>query len=468
MNISISRDGIEIGEWTEEQVHSLYKEGELIATDHYWKEGMSEWKELGNFIKPPPPPSRKATPLIPSLSDMVVESTSPASPPVTPHPVTAPTPDQKYPGIGRIFFLCLTCTIVIIGSFIKVATNASSAGTFNPIDVGVFLVLLAPIKARLTNMGYSGWYALLYFVPLVGGILFCCCLLVPSGYAITKKIDAGTRIGFFGGIALFLCVTALSILILLGTPVKKGFIPSGSSANQNNAAQDAFERTSPASAPVTPTTLTTGSADSAEAASYRVSAEGGDVVAARKLGLLYLVGLGVPKDSTEALKWLRIAASQGDAGAQYGIGYMYQNGQGVEQDYSQALSWYQKAADQGQVLAQNAIGDMYFTGHGLTQDYGQALSWYQKAADQGNVHAQNSIGFMYCDGVGVAKDYSQAFSWYKKAADQGDAISQSDIGWMYENGFGVAKDTTMAVEWYKKAAAQGRSAAQDALKRLGQ
>jgi hypothetical protein len=55
MNISISRDGVEIGEWTEGEVRDFYKEGRLIATDCFWKEGMSEWDSLGGFINPPPP-----------------------------------------------------------------------------------------------------------------------------------------------------------------------------------------------------------------------------------------------------------------------------------------------------------------------------------------------------------------------------------------------------------------------------
>jgi hypothetical protein len=107
MNISISRDGVEIGEWTEEKVRSLYSEGELKATDHYWKEGMSEWKELGTFIKPPPPPSRKATARIPSLSDIELEYSSPdiapaaslpACPPPIPEQINLSTPEQISPG----------------------------------------------------------------------------------------------------------------------------------------------------------------------------------------------------------------------------------------------------------------------------------------------------------------------------------------------------------------------------------
>jgi hypothetical protein len=47
MNISISRDGVEIREWTEGEVREFYKEGRLIATDCYWKEGMSDGIGLG-------------------------------------------------------------------------------------------------------------------------------------------------------------------------------------------------------------------------------------------------------------------------------------------------------------------------------------------------------------------------------------------------------------------------------------
>jgi NOL1/NOP2/fmu family ribosome biogenesis protein len=54
MNISICRNGVEIGEWPEEQVRSLYQAGELRPTDHYWKAGMPEWIELYKMMQPAP------------------------------------------------------------------------------------------------------------------------------------------------------------------------------------------------------------------------------------------------------------------------------------------------------------------------------------------------------------------------------------------------------------------------------
>jgi formylglycine-generating enzyme required for sulfatase activity len=49
-------------------------------------------------------------------------------------------------------------------------------------------------------------------------------------------------------------------------------------------------------------------------------------------GRAYLVGDGVPKDSTEAVKWFRKAAEQGHAEAQSTLGWMYDKGDDVPKD----------------------------------------------------------------------------------------------------------------------------------------
>jgi len=69
VNISISRDGIEIGEWTEEEVRSFYKEGRLVDTDYFWRQGMTEWTPLSSLIRPAPP--------FPATSTLVAEPNVP-------------------------------------------------------------------------------------------------------------------------------------------------------------------------------------------------------------------------------------------------------------------------------------------------------------------------------------------------------------------------------------------------------
>ena len=55
----------------------------------------------------------------------------------------------------------------------------------------------------------------------------------------------------------------------------------------------------------------------------RPKAELGQPDAQFLLGVGYNQGLGVPKNTSEALKWLRKAAGQGHVKAQWSIGYMY-------------------------------------------------------------------------------------------------------------------------------------------------
>jgi TPR repeat protein/serine/threonine protein kinase len=242
--------------------------------------------------------------------------------------------------------------------------------------------------------------------------------------------------------------------------------------------------------------------DDVEAAGYRVKANAGDIEAARKLGLIYLDGRGVPKNAAEALKWLQLATDHDDAEAETALGTMYFDGWGVEKDYYRAMLLHRKAADQGNCHGLNrlgamyaygwgvprdydrafeliqksanqgdpggeaSLGSMYQIGVGTEQDYSQALNWFQKAADQGNAMGQNGMGMLYLGGLGLAKDYAEAFIYFQKAADQGNVFAEANIGDMYANGWALPKDDQEALKWYQKAAAQGDARATLSIKKL--
>src|ERR1035438_5882856 len=73
-------------------------------------------------------------------------------------------------------------------------------------------------------------------------------------------------------------------------------------------------------------------------ADVRAKAEKGDAQSQNVLGsALYLGGLGLVKDETEAVKWYRKAAEQNDAHAQFGLGICYANGEGVAKDEAEAV-----------------------------------------------------------------------------------------------------------------------------------
>ena len=142
----------------------------------------------------------------------------------------------------------------------------------------------------------------------------------------------------------------------------------------------------------------------------------GNARAQYNLGVMYAMGLGVPQDSREALKWFHLSAAQGNAGAQYNLGVMYANGYGVPQDSRESLKWFRLAAAQGDAGGQYTFGVMYLNGQGVPQDSREAATWFRLAAAQGHVKAQNNLGVMYAMGQGVPKDYVRAYMWWSLSA----------------------------------------------------
>ena len=221
---------------------------------------------------------------------------------------------------------------------------------------------------------------------------------------------------------------------------------------------------------------TAGRAQWPDFAENKKKAEAGDGNAQFNLSIMYLNGIGVPKDPAEALKWSRkywdqrrLAMSQsapdftmtksqaeaGDASAQFDLGLIYYEGLNVPKDTGEAIKWYRKAADQGIVGALFNLGEIYRHGNGVPKDRAEALKWYRKAADQGNMYAQNVMGSSYRHGEGVPKDSAEAFKWYHKSANQGGLFAQYDIAKMYAEGEGVPKDLVQAHAWWNIAGANG-------------
>lgn len=127
---------------------------------------------------------------------------------------------------------------------------------------------------------------------------------------------------------------------------------------------------------------------------FERSEQGGDMKAPRYIGLMYLNGLGVPKDADKAAAAFQEAAAKGDITGQYWLGYLYEHGLGVAQNWAEALKWYRISAERGDIIAapaMTALGRLYETGQGVAADRTTALDWYQKAADVGEKDAQAAL-----------------------------------------------------------------------------
>ena len=78
---------------------------------------------------------------------------------------------------------------------------------------------------------------------------------------------------------------------------------------------------------------------------FMPAAKSGNADAEELIGVLYAMGLGVPKDDQRAFEWYLRSAMKGHPGAQSGIGWYYEVGRGLAApDLVRAYMWYTLSA----------------------------------------------------------------------------------------------------------------------------
>jgi TPR repeat protein len=153
------------------------------------------------------------------------------------------------------------------------------------------------------------------------------------------------------------------------------------------------------------------------------------------LGALYAQGSGVPKDLTEAAKWLRKAADAGNAVAMDGLGQMYANGQGLPVDAAQAVVWYRKAIENNNAPAMYHLGLMLETGDGpVAKNPAEATQLFQRAAKAGYgpAKAKASAGPVTLTSInpgGIVPNKSQMYRLYGSGFSASTTVG-SDVGAM--------------------------------------
>ena len=107
------------------------------------------------------------------------------------------------------------------------------------------------------------------------------------------------------------------------------------------------------------------------------------------------------------------------------MGVRYLLGEGVAKDTIEGVNWYRKAAEQGKPTAQYNLGLCYSRGYGVSKDITKSVKWFRKAAEQGNAEGQYNLGVCYEKGDGVAQDDVTAHMWSNLAAASGSKIAKS-------------------------------------------
>lgn len=155
------------------------------------------------------------------------------------------------------------------------------------------------------------------------------------------------------------------------------------------------------------------------------SAEG-DVEAMGILGETYLHGnKGLEVDYRLAYEWSKKAADMGYVRSYTNLGIMYMEGSYVNKDTAYAYELFTKAMDEGDMKAPRYIGLMYRAGE-LSSDNPdeEAASFFSIGAKNGDISSQFYLGEMYEKGIGVERNMDEAIKWYKKSAERGDKIAK--------------------------------------------
>ncbi len=212
---------------------------------------------------------------------------------------------------------------------------------------------------------------------------------------------------------------------------------------------------------------------------------------------------GVPKDATEAFKWMQKAAQNGtensEAGdAMYQLGLMYEKGEGIAQDEVQAHTLFLESADTYATPdATFRVGQMYEKGDGVSQDDRKAAEYYASEFhnsidlnDHNIIHPEKySNGVinyatpseasvecllnLWAAGRGFPAEKDKQIPGYKEPAVLiqyfagyiKNAKAQYCVGEIYYRGKLVSKDVAIAADWFSKAATQGSP---EAMNRIGE
>jgi hypothetical protein len=185
--------------------------------------------------------------------------------------------------------------------------------------------------------------------------------------------------------------------------------------------------------------------------------EAGNADVMVRLGRLYAVGVGAPRDEAEALSWFQKAMAAGNLSGQTAYAAGLLEGRGIARDTQEGLRLLRQAADKGHIEALYRHAILLLEGKVVGKDTAEAVRLFSRAADAGFTPAMLDLAVLYNTGEGVPADPVTAAAWYKKAADLGNSIGMVNLGFMHQQGRGVERNDITAVALYRSAAAEGNS-----------
>jgi membrane associated rhomboid family serine protease/TPR repeat protein len=228
---------------------------------------------------------------------------------------------------------------------------------------------------------------------------------------------------------------------------------------------------------------------------YQMASENNHAWATNNLGVLYLSGLGVPRNKEKGSEYIHKAASQhsqwaylnladaafnrgGEGAAKEGIEWLEEGGRNqctmclideaaiyhsgayqIARDNTKVLTLLNKAAALGDAEATLIIAELHLVGDGVPQSTQTAFDMLKALSDDGDGYASTLLGELSADdkirndlfefrlgGTGhmpadlaavIPQDTSKAIGYWERANQQGNCQSLIDLSSVYDRGIGM-------------------------------
>jgi len=138
-------------------------------------------------------------------------------------------------------------------------------------------------------------------------------------------------------------------------------------------------------------------------------------------------------------------ADAGDLTAQFELGSRYNYGRDLPKNTREALRWLRKAGEAGNIDAQRLLAIKLFEGHDVPVNQEEAFKWALMLANSGDRPGQFTLGNLYANGEGTERNLIRAYMWFDIAATPVTGKTLADLDQKAMDAATDARDKTSSL-----------------------
>lgn len=180
---------------------------------------------------------------------------------------------------------------------------------------------------------------------------------------------------------------------------------------------------------------------------FKKFADEGDPRSAYNYGMILYDGIGVPKNISLAIKYLKQSIDGGVPDGMFTLAEAYDK----LNDQPNATIWYKVLTHNDNPYRAEAnarLGEIYENQNMISD----SIRFYRQAYNLGQLAAGANLGRLYF----ILGDFAGAKKLFEEIGDK-NALAQTFLGVMYERGLGYEANEIKALEWYDKAIRNGNT-----------